>query len=601
MPNRLLLALMLLGPAAGARADDLAGQPSAFLRANAASPVHWMPWGEAAVRRAKDEQKPVFLFIGSFTSELAAAMRRQTFANPKTAEWLNSHFVCVIVDRDERPGVAALYQEFVSEVRQASGWPLNVWLTPDFMPYEGATYLSPSEDWGAPGFLKLASQAQAAWANDPAGCRRHAADSAGQLAPPASPPKHAWSLDGANARLAASAAAWLDAYDAKAGGFGDVPKAPEPELIRFLLLRQGAGREAALATLRAISTSALRDPLDGGFFRYASDGSWRIPYPQKTLSDQARIALAFLDGAKGPDTAVFERCARGALDYSLGRLANTDGTFASSVDASGDDSSGYLTWTEAEIDQALGPDSAAFKAAHGTQAHGNIPADDDPSGAFTGRNFLRSSAADAGPTPASIRLLALRDQRKAPPRDERGTAVAHGLLLEALARAGSQLGEPRYLEAARRLLGTLRARFVEGPEANLRRFAGSPTPAGPEDYAAVALGCREYSRAAGDADSRALPSLLLSRMDALFYDPAGGRFYACALPLEPGLFARPSAAGDPPSAQSLALAAGDPHASAVAAALSDSLAETSAQAPGDDLLGLAQFASGGSPAPAPEK
>jgi uncharacterized protein len=327
----------------------------------------------------------------------------------------------------------------------------------------------------------------------------------------------------------------------------------------------------------------------------------RIPYPQKTLSDQARIALAYLDGAKGPDDAAFEACARGALDFALGRLGRPDGTFAAAVDATGDANAGYLVWSEKEIDGALGPDSSAFKSAHGVSAVGNVPADDDPSGVYTGKNLLRSAAADDRGSPAIGRLLALRDLRSTPPRDPRATAGAHGLLLAALSRAGAQLGDNHYLEAARRLLGTVRREFLASADGTLRRFAGSATPASPEDYAALALGCRSLADATGDGGARELLPRLLSRLDIQFYDPSSGGYFACALPLGPGLFLRPLSMGDSPSAQSLALSAGALHGTAIAAALSDSLEETNAQAPGDDLLGLALFAANGPQVPAAAK
>lgn len=585
-----LLFAAIASCAAGARAADrLRGEASAFLRENADSPVDWMPWGEAAFARAKAEQKPVFLFVGSFASELAGAMRRQTFSNPKSAEWLNSRFVCVIVDRDERPDVAALYQRYVGEIKQLGGWPLNVWLTPELLPYEGATYLSPSEDWGAPGFLKLAGQASGAWNADPAACRRHAADARAQLAEPAPAARRSWDSGKAAARLSAAAAAWRAAFDAEHGGFGDPPRTPEPELLRFLLGQSPADREAALSTLRSIAASPVRDPLDGGFFRYANDAAWRIPYPQKTLSDQARMALAYLDGARRSDAAAFGACARGALDYALARLALPGGTFAATVDATGDEYAGYYSWTVAEIDAALGPDAAAFKLAHGVEPRGNVPADDDPAGTYSGRNFLHGPAG-APPGPAEARLLVIRERRPRPPRDERATAGAHGLLLFALCRAGTQLGEPRYIEAARRTLAAVRAAFLAPADGSLLRFRGSSTPAAPEDYAALALGCRQYAAAAGDRGAAALADRLLQRLDRTFLDPASGRYFACASPVPAGLFMRPLAAGDPPSAESLAVAAGSPSAQTLATALSDGLEDTAAQAPGDELLAISMYA-----------
>ena len=327
----LLLLPCIAAIGAEARAtNQLGSEPSAFLKSFASSPVNWMPWGEAAIARAKAEQKPVFVFVGSFTSELAGAMRRQTFANAKSSDWLNKNFVCVIVDRDERPDVAAQYEGFVGSLKQMTGWPLNVWLTPDFQPYEGATYLSPSEDWGAPGFLKLANEALSAWKTNPASCRKRATDSIAQMAPIPSSPAGPWNPDKLRSRLATDAAAWRATFDPVQGGFGDVPRGLEPELVRFMLLQSADDKVAAQKTLRAIAASAVRDPLDGGFFRHASDGAWHIPYQQKTVTDQARVALAFLAGAEGPDAASFGECARGALDYALTRLSHPDGTLASS-------------------------------------------------------------------------------------------------------------------------------------------------------------------------------------------------------------------------------------------------------------------------------
>lgn len=593
MSKRRIATLLLLGLAAGASrapaADLLRGEPSAFLQANAGSRVDWMPWGDAAIARAKREQKPVFLFVGSFTSELAGAMSRQTFSNPKTAEWLNSKFVCVIVDRDERPDVAALFHAYVEQVKQLGGWPLNVWLTPEFVPFEGATYLSPSEDWGAPGFLKLAARAEAAWAADPAACRRRASEAAAQLAPATRAEPHAWSLDKAGARLSAAAGLWMAGFDAERGGFGDVPRYPEPELLRFLLRQSPADRDAALKTLRALSSSALRDPLDGGFFRYAADAGWRIPYPQKTLSDQARIALAYMDAAKVSNEAAFELSARGALDFALGRLMRPDGTFAAAQDATSDEFARYFSWSEAEIDGALGAEAGDFKRAHGVEPGGNIAPADDPSGLYTQRNLLRSDAGTAAGRGSAARLLAARDLRPAPPVDPRATACAHGLMLSALSRAGAQFGEPRYVAAARQALEAVRKDFLLSADGSLRHLCGSAAPAAPGDYAGLALGCRDFARASGDKGADELADRLLAQLDRLYYDPVSSRYFAAPPTPAPGFFSRPFEAGDQPDAESLGLAAGAQHGMAIAAALSDSLADTNAPAPGDELLGLAIF------------
>jgi uncharacterized protein YyaL (SSP411 family) len=588
-----LLSALALGVLEARAADRLRGEQSAFLRGFVDSPVDWMPWGDAAIARAESEKMPVFVFVGSFTSELSGAMRRQTFANPKNADWLNKHFVCVVVDRDERPDVAALYEAYVGNLKQLNGWPLNIWLTPDFQPFEGATYLSPSEDWGAPGFLKLANQAMTAWTNDPAACRRRAKEALSQLAPPPAPPAQPdWSLEKSRARLAASAAAWRATFDAEKGGYGDLPKAPEPELVRFMLLGSDEDRDSAARTLRALATSAVRDPLDGGFFRHAADGAWHIPYQQKTLSDQARIALAFLAGAQGDDQKSFLECARGALDFALTRLASRGGLLASAEDATDEEFSGYYAWTAAEIDKALGPDAKSFDDAHGVMPDGNIPVADDPSALYAHKNLLRSLAVtDGAQARLAARLLAVRDKRGAPRRDERATVGAHGLMIDALARAGLQLGDTRYTGEAKRILAAVKENFLMSRDGTLRRLAGSDVPADAEDYAALALGCRGLARAAGDKEADAFATLLLGQLDARFYDPATRTYLGAPTPPGPGFFIRPPSAGDPPAAEGLAILAKSVNGRAVAAALSASLEESSAQAPGDQLLALRTFES----------
>lgn len=589
MPKPTLLALLVaaLAFAGPTKAENgLKAEASAFLRANAGSPVAWLPWGEAAIAKAKSEQKPVFLFVGSFASELSGTMRRQTFANPKTAGWLNDHFVCVLVDRDERPDVAALFQSYVGEIKQLNGWPLNVWLTPDFLPYEGATYLSPSEDWGAPGFLKLANEAAMAWSQNPAACRKRAGEAVSQLASEGVHPPPAWNPDKTRSRLAASALAWKDAFDAQRGGFGDAPKNPEPELVRFLLTQSPEARSEALATLRALASSALRDPLDGGFFRYANDLAWRIPYPQKTLADQARIALAFLDGAKQSDDRAFERCARGAIDFALDHLHLPNGTYAATLDATGDDDAGYFSWTEAQIDWVLRADSAAFKKVHAVESKGNVPLEDDPAGTYAGKNFLRCPVDAPGQAAFEAKLLANRTLRPLPPLDERSTAGANGLFLCTLSRAGMQLGDTTYVHVAGALFSSVKRQFLVSKDGTLRRFAGSQTPAAPEDYAALAQGCIAYSRASGDLEASTLSQLLRARLDALYLDGPSGRYFEAASPPGEGLFLRPLCAGDPPGAENLAVALPTARACVTASALSELLEESSAQAPGDQLLGL---------------
>jgi hypothetical protein len=271
-------------------------------------------------------------------------------------------------------------------------------------------------------------------------------------------------------------------------------------------------------------------------------------------------------------------------------LTHSDGTLAASEDATGDEFARYYAWTETEIDAVLGPDSAAFKAAHGVVPGGNVPAADDPSAVFAQRNLLCSTAlADSAQGSSASRLLAARDLRGTPPRDERAAAAEYGLLINALARAGIQMHEPRYLDAAHRLLDVVRKNLMVSQDGTLRRLVGSSVPAYADDYAALALACRGLMVAANDKDAGDLSSHFLAQLDARFFDASSGAYFGAPSPVGPGFFMRPATAGDAPSVEALSVLARSPNSSAIAASLLQSLEESAPQAPGDQLLALELF------------
>ena len=578
---------------AHAAAPDLASSASAFVRSQAKSPVRWETWSPEALARAKVENKPVYVFVGSFLSELSRATCEQSFANADLAAYLNQQFICVLVDGEERPDVAACARLYLQTVKQAAGWPAHLWLTPELQPYEGASYLPPSEEWGRPSLSMVAHQAGNAWAADPRACRGHASEAVAMMSQRASEARPDLSAAALSAKLAQAAAAWRATADARYGGFGTAPKSPEPELLRFLLHGSPADRDLALTTLRALVNGAVRDPLDGGFFGRATDAAWRIPYLQKTLGDQARLALAFLDAARVSGDAAFARAARGSLNYALKILARPDGGFAAAEDATRGDLAATYAWTAADIDAALGADAAAFTAAYGVQPGGNVAADEDLTGVYRGKNLLYR-AAPPGDAAAEARLAAdaaklrtIREQRAAPALDDRATAGAHGLILAELARAGAQLDDQAYLAAAARAFAAIKSQFVISADGDLRRLRDAAAPAGPGDYAALALGCREFAAAAKNTDADALADRLLARANSLFFDAGRGRYLAAPAALPAGLFVRAPAAGDPLAAESLALLAGAPadQAAAIKRALADQLTEGATPA-GDLLLAL---------------
>ncbi len=532
-PSALLPFLFVLTATVLRAASPLADSPSAFLRACATTPVSFQPFASDTFARAQSEKKPLYVFIGLSTSELSRAMLKQTFSNADTATFLNESFVCVAVDAHERPDLVALYQSYTQHVKQLNGLPLNIWLTPELKPFEGANYLPPTEEWGKEGFLTVAKRAAAGWQSD-ADAQRAKADEALATIESFLPTEAPAPLSTADrTRLLSEAReTWLGLHDATHGGFGDPPKYLEPELLRFLLADPST-REAALTTLRTLISSPIRDPLDGGFFRYAGDAEYRQPYFQKTLADQARIALALVDAAQLTGESPFGEAARDALLYAIDHLKD-----AAVEDSTSEEALASQFWTAAEIEKLLGPSAAEFNAAHGVTADGNVPADTF-SNIPAGHNLLRlvdpAATRRAKFADDYAKLLAHRRSRATPSRDDPATAGARGLLLAALSHVGAKQKEPRLAAAAATEFAALRELLVT-PDSTLRHLPNRPHPASPLDYACVIHGLLAHNT----PDATALAKQLLATLNARHLAESS-RYLAAPAAAGPEFFLRPRA------------------------------------------------------------
>lgn len=586
LPLAASLAFALTFPPAHA-ASPLANQPSAFLRSYADSPVNWMLWGDEAFARAQTERKPVFVAIGLFTSELSRAMHRQTFSNADTAAMLNAEFVCVLVDAKERPDLVALYQNYTQHVKQLSGLPLNIWLTPELKPFEGANYLPPTEEWGKEGFLTVAKRALAGWKSDPDAQRAKADEAIATVQSLLSPSTAATISSEEITRILAEASeAHRARFDVTNGGFGEPPKQLEPELLRFLL-RDESTREMALTTLRALVHSPVRDPLDGGFFRYASDAEWRQPYFQKNLVDQARMALALLDAAKMSGDKRFASAARSALDYALSLQG------AAAEDATPEAILGSYFWTTAEIDDVLGKaEATTFNAAHGVTVEGNVPADTF-TGIPAGKNLLyvaKDAPDEESFAQARKALLERRRARAQPLRDDVAPASTHGLLLTALVRAGAQLSDTRFASAAVAQAKFIREKLIT-PDGTLLRLPGRTSTASAADYAAVIEGLLALHAISPSPELAALAEKLRTTADSDFF--ADGVYYATSAKAGPAFWARvralPIGPGEPPAAEPSMLSLPNTPTDAaakLAATIAADIANSAEVARGDQLLAL---------------
>jgi uncharacterized protein YyaL (SSP411 family) len=429
--------------------NALAQETSPYLRQHATNPVDWLPWGPVALARAQAEDKPLLVSIGYSACHWCHVMERESFENPQTARLMNESFVCVKVDREERPDVDALYMEAVQGMTGQGGWPLNVFLTPEQLPFYGGTYFPPDARRGMPAWTQVLQAIAESWEVNrdeirAGGERLREQLSGGATLSPSSEPLQQSTLDQAVAKLA-------DSFDARAGGFGGAPKFPQAPVLEFLLLRD-AGRAMALTTLHAMAAGGIHDQLGGGFARYSVDAGWTVPHFEKMLYDNALLARAYLHGWQRSQDDRLRAVCVDTLEWVLREMRGPEGGFHSALDADSEGVEGrFYVWKVTELTELLGADAAAAIAWLGVTEQGNFQ---DPHHPEPGLNVLTDRAPRPDRASAErIRatLLAAREQRTRPALDDKRLTSWNALMITALAEAGAALGEAdgsRYTDAA---------------------------------------------------------------------------------------------------------------------------------------------------------
>jgi uncharacterized protein YyaL (SSP411 family) len=413
--------------------NALAAESSPYLRQHANNPVDWLPWGTGALELAQARDVPLFVSIGYSSCHWCHVMERESFEDERTAQLMNESFVCVKVDREERPDVDALYMEAVQSMTGHGGWPLNVFLTPEGLPFYGGTYFPPQDRPGMPSFTQVLLAVSEAWGERGAEIRASGEQlrvrlTGGALLRAVEEPFEESLLDGAVRSLRAS-------YDVVNGGFGGAPKFPQASVLEFLMAR--GEREMSLYTLRSMAGGGIHDQLGGGFHRYAVDQTWTVPHFEKMLYDNALLARAYLHGFQlSGDTTLLDVC-HDTLGWALREMRAPEGGFYSALDADSDGVEGdFYVWTTAELKDALGEDADVAIRWLGVTEQGNFV---DPHHSKPGSNVLE----DRGPRPDETvcgrireRLLELRAQRTRPGLDNKRLTSWNALMIAALAEAG---------------------------------------------------------------------------------------------------------------------------------------------------------------------
>jgi hypothetical protein len=464
-------------------ANRLAGETSPYLLQHAHNPVDWYPWGEEAFARARGEDKPVLLSVGYSACHWCHVMERESFEDPEIARQMNENFVCVKVDREERPDVDQIYMQAVQSMTGHGGWPMTVFLTPEGVPFYGGTYFPPAPRHGLPSFPQLLQGIAEAWRTRRAEVLQSAQRVVSELG-------RAEQLRGATPLLTdeilyAAFQGISAQFDEALGGLGGAPKFPQPMIWEFVLRfgkRTGnpSARTMARTTLTRMARGGIYDQLGGGFHRYAVDAQWLVPHFEKMLYDNGQLASLYLHGWLAFGDPEYRRICEETLDYILREMTDPGGGFYSAQDADSEGEEGkFFVWTADEMRTVLGPEADAALRYWGVDRGPN----------FEGRNILWVPGEPESERIGAARrqLFEARERRVHPGRDDKVLASWNGLACRAFAEAGRALGRPQYIAAAARnadfVLTAMRAdgrllRSWKGGQAKLKGYL--------EDYAMVA-------------------------------------------------------------------------------------------------------------------
>ncbi|MFQ3619979.1 MAG: thioredoxin domain-containing protein [Spirochaetales bacterium] len=521
---------------------------SPYLLQHAHNPVDWYPWGEEAFHRAKAEDKPVFLSIGYAACHWCHVMEKESFEDVEIARLLNTHFVSIKVDREERPDLDAIYMEAVQAISGRGGWPMSVFLTPSGLPFYAGTYFPPEDRWQIPSFRRVLVSVAEAYTTRKKELFQFGEQLVQQLQVHLQEQNYRESGSVLRAEILSKAFTSLQSeYDPEWGGFGEAPKFPNPALLKFLL-QYGtsiSSLETVVTTLTSMARGGIFDQVGGGFHRYSVDRRWLVPHFEKMLYDNALLAHLYLEAFQATSNPLYRTVAEKTLDYIIREMQDPDGGFYSSQDADSPVGASYTNiekaeteegvfylWDYEELQQALKDDFPVFEKLYGVQTKGN----------FEGKNILyvRSTpeqiSTETGISLEELRSLekralktlqTLRNRRPPPATDDKILTAWNGMTLKALCFASIVLNREDWLQAAERcakfLLSNLKTNYGTLLRA-WRKGTPTPVPAFLEDYAHLAEGLLSlYEATLEDSWLQEARSLVDTAIDR-FWDEASNTF-----------------------------------------------------------------------------
>ena len=499
--------------------NRLKNENSPYLRQHGDNPVDWYPWCAEAFEKAQREDKPVFLSIGYSTCHWCHVMAHESFEDAEAADILNRGYVCIKVDREERPDIDAVYMSVCQAINGSGGWPLTVIMTPEQKPFFAGTYFPKRSRYGRTGLMELLTEISRLWRGD----RKKLlslGDRIMSALEPAAEPAH---KEPDKALLQRAYAHFRSSFDAEWGGFGAAPKFPAAHNLLFLLhyaRRMKEPQAAAMAekTLKAMAHGGIFDNISGGFSRYSTDRKWLIPHFEKMLYDNALLLTAYVSAYQATGDAEYADIARRTADYILSELTDEKGGFYCGQDADSEGVEGkYYVFTQEEIISVLGrEDGGEFCRLYGIGKKPNFEGGSVPN------RIDAQDAAWAADDPRLCRLRRYRKERTALHRDEKILLSWNAWTIIALAQAGTALSETRYLSAAMKAQRFIEESMTDENGRLLLSLGGSTGQL--DDYAVYALALLSLYRASFDAEYLKAAIRRAKQITELFEDEKGGYF-----------------------------------------------------------------------------
>ncbi|WP_321391753.1 thioredoxin domain-containing protein [uncultured Desulfuromusa sp.] len=503
--------------------NHLLNEKSPYLLQHVDNPVDWFPWCDEALNKAQQEQKLIFVSIGYSTCHWCHVMAHETFEDKLVAEKLNQNYVCIKVDREERPDIDTVFMHACQLLNGHGGWPLNLFLTPDTLPFYALTYAPRQSNGQQMGFIELVDKIIELWQQQPANLIANGKELTAEILKLER--RHEF-VEVEETLLHSAAQNFKTLYDHQHGGFGRAPKFPQPHNQSLLLrlaqrLNDSSLQHMALRTLESIDQGGITDQLGGGIHRYSVDEFWLVPHFEKMLYDQALISTAYIEAWQATNNPYFKQAAESVLNYTLRELRHPEGGFYCGEDADSEGAEGtYYLWSSKELDNILtAEENLLFSNYYNMTVEGN----------FEDKNILyRSSCVPQFPQRVQKikeQLLKTRSQRLHPHLDDKILTGWNGLMIAPLARAGLLFQNSDYLLAAEKAAFFIHDKLMENGQLK-RRYRDNETliNAFHEDYSFYIYGLIELFLANFNPDHLKQALALTEQCEQLFSDGKGGYF-----------------------------------------------------------------------------